>query len=804
MFKNYLLSALRNLNKTKLFSLINILGLAIGMTACLLILHYVGFERSYDTFHKDAKRIYRLRYDRTDSQGTAARFASCAPPTGARIRGKYPEVEKIARIYRYRAGVSFGDTKFLEERMYSAEAEFFEIFDFKFIEGNPATALKEPNRAFISQSTARKYFGSENPIGKTLSVDKKTDYQVVGIFEDVAHNSHLKFDIILSFKNLEMMYGNEVMSAWGHTGFFTYLRMKQGADLEAFKEKLARLVQAEWGEVLKGYEMQLELPLQPLEDIHLTSHYMQEYEINGSGDSVNFLFIIAFFTIIMAWVNYVNLSTAHSLTRAKEVALRKVVGASRQQLMTQFFVETIIINIIALLTAMGLMKFTLPYFGNITGTPSTYGIWTAPWFPVAIIGMFLVGVFLSGMYPVLVMTSFKPSRILKGLPGITGKGFNLRKALVVFQFVMALVLVTGTLSVYFQLQFMKNRDTGFDMEQVLVVKAPRVRGENFDKTFTIFKEKLLGYASVKKVCVSTEVPGRQILWDAGGIQKAGEDASKGKNYQIVGIDYDFADLFDLTFAAGRNFSREFPADKTALILNETAVAFMGFKSAEDAVGKQVSYWGNIYDVVGVLENFHQQSVKEAFEPHIFRFMPRGRGKRGVFAIKVAPGSVSETVGRINGLYEEFFPGNPFDYFFLDDYYDQQYRAEELVGKVIGLFALLALLVTCMGIFGLSSFMALQRTKEIGIRKVLGAGIPRILVLLSRDFMVLLGISFAVALPFSLYGIDRWLGTFAVRMGLSIWLFILPIIAVVAITLLTVSTHVIRASLANPVDSLKYE
>lgn len=804
MFSNYLKTAIRYLVKTKLYSLVNILGLAIGVAACLLILHYVSYEKSYDKFHEAGERIYRLRYERSDSSGAAVKFASCTPPAAGFIRERYPEVEKIAIIQNYRAVVSFADRKFTEERMYFAEPDFLDILKFKFIKGDPLNGIREANNAFISQSTARKYFGNQDPMGKTFSVDKKVDYQVAGIFADIPQNSHLKFDILLSYKNIYLRFGKDILESWGHTTFFTYLRLKPGADPRAFENKLVDLVESEAGELQRQYQVVIRLKMQPLHDIHLTSHYMQEYEINGDRDAVNFLFIIALFIILIAWVNYINLSTARSLTRAREVGLRKVVGASRGQLIEQFFSEIILINLTAVFIALVLVQLFLPFFTQITGTPADYTIWKAGWFWAAIPIIFLVGVFLSGLYPVAVMTSFKPTVVLRGKLGNSGRGINLRKILVIFQFVIALVLIAGTLTVYWQLDYMKNQDLGFDMDHVLVCKAPRIRDAVYKEKFATFREELLKQSKINGFCFATEVPGRQIFWDNGGIVKYGEDVSKGKNYQIVGIDYDFVNLFDLKFAAGRNFSKEFPADKDALILNETGIKWMGFTDPDSAVGQKVDYWEHIYTIIGVLKDFHQQSLKAAFEPHIFRLLPYGRDIRGHFTVKINPHNVPETVRLVQHQYEEFFPGNPFEYIFLDEYYNQQYKEDELFGKVFGIFSFLAIFVTCLGIFGLSSFMAIQRTKEIGIRKVLGAGVSKILFLLTKDFLALLLVSFIISLPLAILGIMEWLNGFAHRMSLNGWLVVLPLLIVSVVMLLTISSHVIRAALANPVDSIRYE
>jgi putative ABC transport system permease protein len=805
MLKNYLKIAYRNLIKTKLFSAINIFGLSIGMAACLLILHYVNFERSYDQLHSKIDQIYRLRYERISENGSAVRFASCTPPAGALIRERFPEVDKLARVFRYRGVVvSHQDIKFTEERVFHAEPEFVDIFDFKFIKGDPKKALGGVDNALISQSIARKYFGTDDPVGKILKVDQKTAYQVAGIFEDIPKNSHIKFDFLLSFENFDKSSGPDYMENWGHTGMFTYLILKQDADLSEFNRRIAVLIDAEFGEALKYYNMKMLLPLQPVRDIHLISHYMQEFEVNGDGNAVNFLFIIALFIIVIAWVNYINLSTARSLTRAREVGLRKTVGGSRQQLMIQFLIETIVLNLISLLLAIVLLQLSLPFFSQLTGTPLSFQFWVQPWVWAALPALFFVGVLLSGLYPVFKLSSFDPIATLRGKIGTSVKGISFRKSLVVFQYAMAIALITSTLAVYNQINFMQNQTLGFDSNQILVVKAPRVKDETFGEKIITFKNSLRTESNIEKICMVTEVPGKQLYWDNGGIMKAGEDANKGKNYLIVGIDYDFSEVFNVKFVAGRNFSKERAADTDALIFNETAVQWMGFESVESAIGQKVDYWGKIYTLIGVLKDYHQQSPKQTFVPQIFRLMPEGRHNLGLFAIKIKTGNIHETVSMVQDYYDNIFAGNPFDYFFLDEYFDQQYKADVLFGRVFGIFAILAILVTSIGILGLIAFVVTQRTKEIGIRKVLGADIRQVLNLLTLDILKLIIISFIVVTPLMYWGIVEWLQTYANQMDISVDLFLFPLLLTLIITFTTIGMHVIRAALANPVEALRYE
>lgn len=802
MIRNYLIIALRNLRKTKQFTIINIIGLSIGMAACLLILHYVYFEKSFDKFFDKHERIYRIRYERTSESGETVHFSSCCPPLGLLIRESFHEVEKVGRIWRYTASVSSQENMFIEERMYFAEPEFFEIFNYKMVSGDPVKGLREPNNAYISLTTAKKYFGDDDPVGKSFSVDKKTEYRVLGVFEDIPQNTHLKFDIILSWANLLDIYGKDLEESWGDTGAYTYLLFKDGADLNRFEENIKKLVNHEIEEILKEYKLVFAFPIQKVTDIHLNSHYQQEYEANGDIDVVNFLTLIAIIIIVIAWINYINLSTARSLTRAKEVGLRKVVGASRTKLVMQFFMEVVLINFAAVVLSCFMVELSMPLFSGLTGMPGNITIWESSWIWFVILNMFLIGIFLSGIYPVMALSSYSPILVLKGVFCHQPKGVKLRKLLVVFQFAIALLLFSFTLAVFRQISFMKNKDLGFTKEQILAVRLPRVRDESFISRVNGFKQDLLKKPNIEKVCILTETPGKQIYWDAGGIHPVGSDVDK--NYQIVGIDYDFIDLFQVKLIEGRNFSLDFPSDTAALILNETAARWMEFHDPKSAVGSQVSYWGEIFTVIGIMKNYHQQSPKAAFEPHIYRLLPYGRGVRGYFAFKLNGLNLKESIKEIERKYSSVFPGNPFEFYFLDDYYNKQYKTDEIVGKVFSVFSFLAIFVNAIGILGLFSFLVTQRTKEISIRNVLGADTLRILLLLGKEFIWLMITSFIISVPIGIWGISQWLNSYEVKVQLTIWVFIIPFIILLAIATITVSSQVLKALRTNPVENLRYE
>ena len=803
MLVNNLKIALRYLFKTRFFTLLNIVGLSAGMVTCLLIFHHVHYETGFDKYHDNVEQIYRLRYERTSSDGSAVRFASCCPPGGPWARENYPQIETIARLYQHKAVVSHEQLLFSEEYMYFAEPEIFKVLTIPFIDGDPATALTQPNTAVISQSTALRYFGSEQAVGKSFRVNRDQNYLVTGVYRDFPENSHIRCDIMLAYADLITLRGEELQQAWGYTGFYTYLRLRPGTDAAALESQMNASVGELLKEWLDQYGVTVYLKLQPIRDIHLTSHYLQELKTNGDADTVKILSIIAVFIILMAWINYINLSTARAASRARQVGIRKVIGASRVQLSIQFLLETIIVNLLSVVTALGLLLLFLPAFYRFTGMPAGYPMFSQPWFWLALAGLFIGGVLLSGGYPVLLVSSFRPEKVLKGGTQGAGKGPGLRKGLLLAQFVIALLLITGTFAIVRQIRFMRNQKLGFKMDQTLVVKVPRVvNSDNKESLFDTFKSRVRGLSGIRNAAYVTEVPGRQFYWDNGGIRRKGADASEDKNYMIVGVDYDFIDMFGLELVAGRSFSREFPADKDALMLNEKAVAWLGFASPQDAIGKEVDYWEKIYPVIGVLKNYHQQTVKEDFEPQIFRYYPTA--SFGVFAIQLNGSSIRQSVDQVHELWSEFFPGNPFDYYFLDEYYDQQYHADEMFGKTIGLFSVLSVLVTCLGILGLSAFSAMQRTKEVGIRKVLGANVPGIVYLFAREFLLLLGTAFVIALPIALYGIHLWLLDFVQKMNMNIGLFLLPLVIVWFITLLTVASQAFRVANSNPIDALRYE
>lgn len=803
MIKNYVVIAKRVLLNKFVFTLLNISGLALGIAAAALIFHYISFENSFDNYHPNSENIYRLSYGRTSSDGSDVEFASACPAIGPLLVENYPDIVRMARLAQREATFAYEENKFIESKIYYAEQEIFNILHFNIIHGSVKEALIQHNNIVISKDVAERYFGESNPIGKRLKLNKVEDYQVVAVFENVPDNSHLKPEILIAFPNLTDWRGEDYLESWGHTGAFTYLVLKPEANPRELEKQFIKFTETQIGEMLSYYEMVMYFNLQSIEDIHLTSHLLQEQEVNGDEKSVKFLYLIGIFIIVIAWVNYINLTTSRSMERAREVGVRKVVGAARWNLIKQFYTESAIVNLIGILIATVLIELLKPAFSDLTGVPNDYKFWSQSWFLIFVIGTYLIGTFVTGMYPVFALSSFKPVVVLKGKLISTTKGFSLRKVLVVFQLMISIVLISGTFAVFSQLKFMRSQKLGFDIEQTLVIDIPKAVDSTFIQRKETFKQEIAKLTGVKGVAFSTEVPGRKLWWDNGGIFKVGQDATSGKNYMIMGIDDQLIDLYKMEFINGRNFSREYPSDKEAVIINETAVKWLEFESPEEALNKRIDYWGNIYTIIGVLKDYRHESPKALTEPQIFRYLPN-ENRFGCFSVKFEEKTIKSNLKNIENLWNKLFSGNPFDYFFLDVYYNEQFKDDIKFGKVFGIFSFLAIFITCLGLFGLSLYTANLKTKEIGIRKVLGAKVSSILINITKEYIYLIFIALIISIPILIWGINQWLNNFSIKMNISVWLFIIPVIMVFLITMISVSSHTIKAARRKPVDTLKYE
>lgn len=633
MYKNYFKTAIRNLLKHKIFSIVNTFGLALGIAACLLILQYVRFEWSYDNFHANGDRIYRVQQNRYNDGKLSTQWAAGAAAIGPALKDAFPEVESYARLIQTGGVISYNKKDFRGEKVFAANDSFLPMFPYKILQGNLNGALAEPFTAVITATAAKKYFGDENPIGRVLSYNKNTNFKVTAVVADLPVNTHFKFEVLFSFATITTSKGYDSGNEWNRDGYYTYLLLRPGTDPELFEKKIALFLKDKSDAILGEKNAGIELKLQPLKKIHLYSNYMLEAEVNGNGQSVNFLLIVSIFIIIIAWINYINLSTARAIDRAKEVGVRKVVGSGRLQLISQFMLESLLINFLAVVLAFLILTFSLPLFNSFTGKEISFTLLTDVNFWLALLLIFVAGTFLSGLYPAFVLSSFRPIEVLKGKLARKSHGVLLRQSLVVIQFAASVALMIGTFCVYRQLDFMQSQDLGVRIEQTLILNGPAVRDSTYSTKFNAFKAELLRVPGIAKITASSAVPGQKIGWNAGGIKIVGTDPSKENQYRILGIDYDFIDAYGLTIIKGRNFSEQYGTDPQAVLFNEAAVKLLGYNNPEDVLNKKIDFWGEEYKIIGVVKNYHQESLRQAYDANIFRLQPQNSG---FYSIKINP------------------------------------------------------------------------------------------------------------------------------------------------------------------------
>jgi putative ABC transport system permease protein len=813
MLRNHLKLAFRNLYNRKGYTLLNILGLAIGIACCLLIFQYVAYEKSYDSFHDKANQIVRLRLDEYQKGKLAWQSATVYPAIAPAMKKDFPEVENFCRLKDANLLLSNDqkNIKFNETKGYYADPSILEMFNIQLLKGNPRNVLDGPDKIILSENMAMKYFGKEDPIGKRLTVrdNKLRNYQVTGIFKNYPLNSHLIINHLVSYstlgKELRMQgdTSNSTETAWGWYDFYAYLQLKQGTDWKNLQSKLPAFCDryinnTDWGKI---NNVKNELYLIPLKDIHLQSNYNQEAEVNGDSKSVSFLFMIAFFIITIAWINYSNLATARSLERAKEVGIRKVLGALRFDLVNQFLTESLLLNLLAFLVALGAVYVLTPPFNSLIGRDDPAAFILPLNYGMGFFSIFLAGTLISGIYPAFVLSGYHPITVLKGIFRNASRGLIMRKSLIIGQFATSVILIAGTIIVYQQVTFMRQQQLGVNINQTLVLEgAGSIQDSLYQNIFQPFKTELLGNPAIKNVTASSSVMGKEIYWTSGITRVGSEDPNAVTLYHL-GIDYDFVPAFDLKLVAGRNFSKEFGTDKDAVLINEKSVDLLGFPDAKKAINGKLKRGRDTLKIIGVLANYHHLGLQKAIDPLLIILRPN---ISSFYSIKMSTENVQKTLSGIEKSWVKHFPADPFNYFFLDDSFNEQYKADARFGEVFALFASLAILIACFGLLGLSAYNVLQRTKEIGIRKVLGASIQNLLFVLSKDFIVLVLISIVLAFPITWWVMNNWLQDFAYRIHIRWWVFAFAGLLSIIIAFLTVGFQAIKAAIANPVKSLRAE
>jgi putative ABC transport system permease protein len=793
MLKNYFKIAFRNLWRHRVFSLINILGLTVGMTACFLIFLYVRFELSYDKFHSKGDRIYRIVCDiKTPTETMHPGGPSWA--VGPHLMGGFPQVEATVRTTADELLVRKGNVKFQEKSSLWADSSFFEVFDFKLIKGNPHTALNEPLNIVFSESAVKKYFGDKDPIGQTvlLTGDGFTA-KITGVMKDIPENSMIRADMIVSMNTLTRKLNPNLDNQWGNYGNRTYVLLKPGTNALAFEKQIPAFLEKMNGTEMKQLNMYPTLMLEKFPEAYL--HSDRNDSNSGSIKNVYIFSIVAVFILLIACINFINLTTARSAERAKEVGIRKVVGAGRQQLARQFIGESVLVCIIAFILTLGAAGLLLPSFNLLAGKTLSKGVFNNPGFiGILFLASIVIGL-LAGIYPALVLSSFKPVMVLKGRFATGTKGILLRKSLVISQFTISIALIIATLIVYLQMNFMRSQDLGFSKDQMMVINS------NGDPARDAFINAVRGLPNVKAVTMSSSVPGGGNMGAYSQIQNV-KGVMQIANLDLYFVDFEYLTQYDVKMAAGRTFSRSFMTDTTqAMILNEAAVKMFGYRSPKDAVGRDFDQWGRKGKIIGVMKNFHFKSLQEEIKPLSMRIEPNGCS---LVSIKVSGNNLPSTISAIENKWNTLIPARPFSYFFLDEFFDEQYKSEQRFGKLFLNFAILAIIISCLGLLGLASYSTMQRTREIGIRKVLGATIPNIVNLLSKDFLKLVGVAIIIASPIAWFAMHKWLQDFAYRIPISWWIFVVAAVSATIIAILTVSFQAVKAAVSNPVTSLRSE
>jgi putative ABC transport system permease protein len=821
MLTNLLLTAWRNLKKNKFFSVLNITGLIIGMSVFLITVQYSHFEYSYENFIPNAANIYRVNLQTYRNNEPFIASAENYPGVGPALLNTFPEVTGYARLYNmgYKNNVIITNEEskpdaiaFKHRRFLYADSSFLSLMEYPMVQGDPKTALAQPFNAVISEHYAKLYFGDADPMGKTLRLrddDNNNELvKVTGVFKDIPDNSHLKFDVLFSYKTLfgrferaEERYNR----TWVRKDMYTFVTVRPGTDVKALERKLPALVNQFIPDQKQRNENNI-LSLQPISAIHLTSHLAEEFETNGDDRVVQFISMIGIFILIIAWINYINLATAKALERAKEVGVRKVLGAFKRELVQQFLMESGMVNFFSLVLALGVIALALPAFNTLSGLNLVISNLFEPWFIAIVLTLWAAGTLLSGFYPAVVLSSFKPVTVLKGKLRNSKRGIFLRKSLVVLQFSASVFLIAGTIIVYQQLNYMLKRDIGMNIKQVLVVERPGISPADrnaFNSGVDLFRNELARSNEIAGVSLSVTIPGKQREFKQ-TLKRYGASDDQLVTLRVNSMDYHSVDIFQMKLLAGRTFSQQYPQDQdTSVIISETASRALGFKTPDEAVGQvlRIDDWEWSPIIVGVVNDYHQVSLKKAMDPTIFYCSPYS-GE--YYSVRINTNDAAATLDHVRTSWEKAFPGNPFDYFFLDDYFNQQYENEQKFGKLFSVFASLAIIIGCLGLFGLSAYTTVQRTKEIGIRKALGSSEQRIFILLSKEYLILIAIAVAMATPFAWLGMNYWIETFEYRIDISFTVFILAGALVLMIALLSVSFQTLKAAKTNPVDSLRYE
>lgn len=787
MLKNYIKIAFRNLFRQKRHAFINILGLTVGLTCSFFILLWVQDELRYDRFLKDGDRIHAV-WRNVNISGQIYTWKATSKPLAEVLVANYPAITKAVHSFGDEAVVTSGDQHFREEGSYVSES-FFDVFAFPFIRGNAETALQNESSVVITERMARKLFGEdwqqqEDVLGQTLIIDHRKDFSVAGVIEDIPANSSFQADILLPIR--DFFSRNPWVEQWGNNAFPLYVKLQEGASPAAVSEQIA-------GVVMDHEEGADEtLFLKPYEDIYLYSDYDGGQLTGGRIGYVRIFSVVAIFLLFIASVNFMNLATARSAQRAREIGIRKAIGARQRSLIGQFLGESILVSLIAFGIALAITQALLPFFNDLTEKQITVTGFGGDLLLAGFLITLVVGI-LAGSFPALYLSSFRPLVVLRGTFRQGPKVALLRKGLVVFQFALSVLLIVATVVVYMQMQYIRNMDLGLDRENIVYVAQEGMLKSHYDAV----RQKLLQQSGVAGVTAANTNP-LLVRSSTGSADWEGKDPDEEYEISVISADYDFTETMKMEIVAGRSFSRAFRAENPGYIINEELARILG---DSDVVGKRLSIWGESGPVIGVVKNFDMNSIYKPIEPLIMRLDPE---RTSMLYVRTMPGQTEEALAGFEAVFKQFNPEYPFDYQFLDQEFEATYRSEIVMGTLANIFAVIAIFISCLGLFGLASFTAEQRTKEIGVRKVLGASVAGLVALLGKDFLKLVLLGFVIAVPVGWYVMNQWLQAFASRIEIGPGVFLLAGGVAILIAIATVSWQSVRAALANPVESLRSE
>ncbi|MEP6748021.1 MAG: FtsX-like permease family protein [Bacteroidota bacterium] len=808
MIKNYFRLAVRNLLKYRFISFINLFGLTVGLTCCLLITLYVLNELSYDRYNENAENVYRVTRSFNNQDGVVSlHLGTVAPPFGYYLPHDFPEIKKLTRLLDNGiTPVRYKEKLLNEPHVFFADENLSDVFSVQIEKGNAKTALVDPYSVMMTGEIAKKYFGEEDPMNKVIRLNNQIDLKVTGIYKPFPQNAHIHPEMMVSFNTLKdtLIYGEEnLRKNWGNNSFFTYVLLPKNYDPQKMIARFPAFLDNHMADQYGGKKPSqfTKLDLQRLTDIHLYSHTDYEAEANSDIKRVYIFAAIAFFILLIACINYMNLSTARSALRAREIGIRKVIGARKQELIFQFLSESVLVSWIAIILAIVLLYFSIPWLNKMAEQQLSISL-LLRWQVLVPVFLtpFVVGI-IAGIYPALFMSGFQPIKTLKGLFKAGSGSVSFRKVLVITQFSISIILIITTAIVFQQLHFMQNKSLGFNRDHVLLMGY----NDDIHKQFESFRNELLSDANFKEVARSSRVPSGRLLDNMGASTLSGDSLKPTTtDIKFISVDNNFIPAYGMQMAAGRNFSKEFGTDTANFILNESSVKALGWAPAGEAIGKDFQYGGTRGHIIGVVKDFHFESLHQPIVPMIFIKLPPSNNSFHNLSVKITGDHIQAVLAHLENTWKKFSPEMPFQPVFLDDKFDALYKSEQKQGTIFTVFACIAILIACLGLFGLSAFTISQRVKEIGVRKVLGASTGSIVTLLSKDFLKLVAVAAIIAFPVAWFAMHSWLQDFAYRINMPWWIFIVAAIVAALVALITISFQAIKAALSNPVKSLRSE